>query len=164
MFLFVHLFLNVSWCAKLCVYNVCLTGLVTWPNPNEDPYQQVVRRSSPGTLRLGRWRWWSRTSVNWTNALCVCPLFSVSHMHFLLVHLPPTLCDREVSVSAHRAFVVHKVGWHVSNHSGVPVKIIGTFSMWCNTPAPFQFFSSLLYLLSLYVALRFTLGQGKDET
>lgn len=106
----------------VCVCNVCLTGLVTWPNPNEDPDQQVVRRSSPGTLRLWGWWWWSRTSVNWTNTLCVSPLFSVSHVHFLFVHLPPTLCDK-VSVSAHRAFLVHKVGWHVSKYSGVSVKI-----------------------------------------
>lgn len=43
---------------------MCLAGPVTWPDTDEDPDQQVVRRGSPGTIRLRGWRGWSRTSVN----------------------------------------------------------------------------------------------------
>lgn len=60
---------------------------------------------------------------------CVCArvktgtLFSVSHMHMSIVHLPPTVCDRRVSVSAHSEFLVHRVGWNGTNKHAVPVKL-----------------------------------------
>lgn len=62
-----HLLFYACKCADLCCVCVCLTGPVAWPDPDEDPDQQVVRRSPSGTLRLWGWRRWSRTAVNWTN-------------------------------------------------------------------------------------------------
>lgn len=73
--------------------------------------------------------------VSWYKGLCVCvrvhvgvceceygTLFNVCNIHFSFVHLPPALNDRRVSHCPKCIFLVHKVGWNVSNLSITTLK------------------------------------------
>lgn len=140
---YIHMYLFIVACELMCIKVQLLPHRIwyaggsrwrLWPTSGMkkfDRVRQALRMTKPNFCEWTEHLYF--LLKQWMKIMCpvlrkcVCvktgTLCGVGHMHLLIVHLLPSLCDTGVSVSAYSEYLVHCVGVNVSIKRVVPVKL-----------------------------------------